>query len=66
MAPPAVFHNSTATAASSSSPVAVTKESNPEFFAVIKRNLDSGSGQLPRPPSDHFYFKITDGKTEFI
>lgn len=70
---PVVFHNSTATATSSSSAVvataaAVTKESNPEFFAVIKRNPDSGGGggPLPRPPSDHFYFKITDGKTEFI
>ena len=60
-APPnVVFHNSAA---------AVTKESNPEFFAVVKRNPDGANGGgslLPRPPSDHFYFKITDGKTEFI
>ena len=57
-APPnVVFHNSATNAS-------VTKESNPEFFAVVKRNTDGGP--LPRPPSDHFYFKITDGKTEFI
>ena len=72
-APPnVVFHNSAnaAAAATSCPSAAVTKESNPEFFAVIKRNPDGGvgggGGQLPRPPSDHFYFKITDGKTEFI
>jgi hypothetical protein len=37
----------------------------PEFYALVKAG-DSGSELYARPPSDHFYFKITDGKTEFI
>ena len=35
----------------------------PPFYALVK---DTGSELYARPPSDHFYFKITDGKTEFI
>ncbi|CAB4067253.1 HMCN [Lepeophtheirus salmonis] len=37
--------------------------SYPEYYAVVT----AGSTELyARPPSDHFYFKISDGKTEFI
>ncbi len=35
------------------------------FYALVKA-ADSSSELYARPPSDHFYFKITDGKTEFI
>ena len=38
-------------------------DTKPPFYALVK---DSGSELYARPPSDHFYFKITDGKTEFI
>ena len=46
--------------------------SAPPFYALVKAggpdcsNNVSGSELYARPPSDHFYFKITDGKTEFI
>ena len=41
------------------------------FYALVKSGGPdnsgvSGSELYARPPSDHFYFKITDGKTEFI
>ena len=40
-------------------------QKTPPFYALVKS--DSHSPELyARPPSDHFYFKITDGKTEFI
>ncbi len=45
----------------------------PTFYALIKNNNnslfgaeDTASEVYARPPSDHFYFKINDGKTEFI
>lgn len=36
------------------------------FYALVKAGPDSNSELYARPPSDHFYFKINDGKTEFI
>lgn len=38
---------------------------NPPFYALVKA-ADSSAELYARPPSDHFYFKISDGKTEFI
>ena len=46
-----------------SKPPLYSGDSKPPFYALVK---DSGSELYARPPSDHFYFKITDGKTEFI
>lgn len=56
------------------------KDIHPEYFAVLKTGSErsmsdgkSGNGRqqvstdiYSRPPSDHFYFKIQDGKTEFL
>ena len=50
------------------------RDLNREFFALVKANGDCDSGRASglsnevyaRPPSEHFYFKIQDGKTEFI
>eukprot|EP00093_Oithona_nana_P011971 11971.XXX_418731_422924_1 [CDS] Oithona nana genome sequencing. len=46
-------------------PIRTRSPHTPPFYALVKS--DSHSPELyARPPSDHFYFKITDGKTEFI
>ncbi|TRY75683.1 hypothetical protein TCAL_14601 [Tigriopus californicus] len=55
------------------------KDIHPEYFAVLKtgseRSISDGKSNnlrqvstdiYARPPSDHFYFKIQDGKTEFL
>ena len=45
---------------------------SPEFTAIVKTQMnesqksDSMNELYSRPPSEHFYFKINDGKTEFI
>ena len=44
---------------------------SPEFTTLVKSQMngkqsDSMNELYSRPPSDHFYFKINDGKTEFI
>ena len=44
---------------------------SPEFATIVKtqmngRGSESMSELYSRPPSEHFYFKINDGKTEFI
>ncbi len=69
-----VFQSS---ASARASPSLLSRESNPECFAVVHRNVSAfsppvekagkvGHHELARSPSDHFYFKISDGKTEFI
>lgn len=55
----------------------LNRDTNPEFFAHVQKgkpqqqqqSCDSGLANevlYARPPSEHFYFKISDGKTEFI
>ena len=44
---------------------------SPEFASIVKAQMngkqsESMSELYSRPPSEHFYFKINDGKTEFI
>ena len=44
---------------------------SPEFATLVKAQMngkqsDSMNELYSRPPSEHFYFKINDGKTEFI
>ena len=44
---------------------------SPEFTAVVKTQMNGKQSEsmnelYSRPPSEHFYFKINDGKTEFI
>ena len=44
---------------------------SPEFTTIVKAHMngkqsESMSELYSRPPSEHFYFKINEGKTEFI
>ena len=44
---------------------------SPEFCTIVKSQMNGSQSEsvnelYSRPPSDHFYFKINDGKTEFI